>query len=79
LNLTLIRPGSSVFDSEGEEIGTVSGVSGDRFHLRTRRSDFWIPYDWGLLAHSQTGLVNATKGELGQFRDTLPSRWLRSA
>jgi hypothetical protein len=79
LNLTLIRPGSAVFDSEGEQIGTVTGVSGDRFHLRTRRSDFWIPYDWVLLAHGRTVLVNTTQSELGQFRDARPSRWLRSA
>ncbi|MEX0782179.1 MAG: DUF2171 domain-containing protein [Dehalococcoidia bacterium] len=79
MNLTQICPGSAVFDSDGEQIGTVSGVSGDRFHLSTRRSDFWIPYDWILLAHSHTVLVNTTKDELGRFRDTLPSRWLRSA
>jgi hypothetical protein len=79
LNLTRIRPGSAVYDVDGVELGTVSGVSGDRFHLSTRRSDFWIPYDWILLAHEQTVLVNATKGDLGRFRDTLSSRWLRTA
>ena len=79
MNLTLIRPGGAVYDSDGEELGTVSGVSGDRFHLSTQRSDFWIPYDWILLAHEQTVLVNATKGDLGRFRDTLSSRWQRSA
>lgn len=79
MNLTQIQPGSAVYDSDGEAIGTVSGVSGDRFHLRTNRSDFWIPYEWVLLAHGQTVLVNTTKNDLGRFRAALPSRWLRSA
>lgn len=79
MNLELIRPGSAVFDAAGERIGTVSGVSGDRFHLSTKGSGFWIPYEWVRLAHEQTVLVNARGAELGQFRKTLPSRWLRPA
>jgi hypothetical protein len=40
LNLDVIQPGSAVYDADGERIGTVSGVTGDRFHLSTKRSDF---------------------------------------
>ncbi|MGH2607686.1 MAG: DUF2171 domain-containing protein [Tepidiformaceae bacterium] len=79
MNLALIRPGSAVFDADGEELGTVSGVSGDRFHLSTKRSEFWIPYDWILQAHSQTVLLVTHREELDRFRKTLPSRWQRSA
>jgi hypothetical protein len=79
LNLPLIRPGSAVFDADGEQLGTVSEVSGDRFHLSTHRSEFWIPYDWILFAHSQTVMVKAHRADLSRFRNTGSSRWLRPA
>lgn len=78
LNLPFIRPGSAVFDADGEQLGTVSGVSGDRFHVCTKRAEFWIPYDWILFAHARTVTVKAHRDDLGRFRNTLPSRWVRS-
>jgi hypothetical protein len=79
LNLPLVSPGSAVFDADGEQLGTVSEVSGDRFHLSTRRSEFWIPYDWVLFAHPRTVMMKARRADLGRFRNTRSSRWLRPA
>jgi hypothetical protein len=79
LKVPLVSPGSAVFDADGEQLGTVSEVSGDRFHVSTRRSEFWIPYDWILLAHPRTVTVKAHRKDLWRFRNTRSSRWLRPA
>lgn len=79
MNLDMIQPGSAVFDASGQQIGSVADLSGDRFRVSGKRISVWIPYDWILLAHARTVVVNALRGELGRFERTRSSRWLRSA
>jgi hypothetical protein len=72
-----LRPGDDIFDSEGSRLGRIAALSGDRFLLSAEGARVWISYDWITRVHRRCAVVQVDRNQLADFRDALPSRWAR--
>ena len=77
IDLIRVEPGAEVYGPDGETLGVVRGLSGDRFQLAAGRQLVWVPNDWVTAAHPRTLVVNFSAEQVPAFGRATSSRWAR--